>query len=409
MMENDSKKELKLIIPPANKDYKTKTNNNSSSIRREPNLKLQFRPATPVHVDGKSFLSARPSTPCGLKKVKSCPLSSGDSGYITFSAEFNQEEMAATTNDIDKVRILKKKMSLDINQNHVNIASSTVRERSKSFIRRERNTKLLQRQNTPICCDMLKDDGFFGGLPESPLNSEKHTTPLSPLIRNFVKTESPLARKTSHPLSPLVRQSAITRDDTTVDQVKQIPLIQLSSDSGIEDLLVYDGDDYLESTEFEDRCWIKIDDKKDKQQKLKRSLTINIPQDYQYVGNTGELDLLGGRPRSKSCYIRREPNLKVVYRLQTPKTTDFPLDFEQRAIAEYDENTAYRSETSPSKEHSLLRNKINKNLMIDIPALYEEKNSTKGFVRHEKNLKIFHRQDTPLSLIGSEFHFHPEV
>ena len=416
MMEgSDSKKGLKLFIPPPtatnNTDYKTEVgnynNNNTSttsSIRREPNLKLQFRPATPVHTAGKSFLNARPSTPSGLKKVNSCPLSSG--GYTIFP-ESNQEEMAAE--DINKVRMLKREMSLDINQNHINIGSITVKERSKSCIRRERNTKLLQRQNTPVCCgDMMRDDGFFGGFPASFMHSEKHSkTPPSPLTitRDFVQTSSPLARKISRPLSPLVRQSAVTSDDTTGDQIKQIPVIQLSSDSGIEDLPVYDDDD-------EDRLWIRndIDNDidEDKQLKLKRSLTINIPREYQSVEDIDALDLLGGgRPRSKSCYIRREPNLKVVYRLQTPKTTDFPLDFEQRAKAEHSDTATSHA----TKEHPLLRNnRVNKNLMIDIPALYEEKNSTKGIVRREKNLKIFHRQDTPLSLFGNEstFHFHPE-
>lgn len=264
----------------------------------------------------------------------------------------------------------------------------------------------------------MKDDGFFGDFSTaSMMTSEKHKAPPSPLTitRNYVQTPSPLARKTSHPLSPLVRQSAINDDTTVEDQAKQIPVIQLSSDSGIEDLPVYDNDfDDLESTEDDDRDKLCIrNDDKDKQKKLKRSLTINIPRDYQSVEDIDELDIFGGRPRSKSCYIRREPNLKVVYRLQTPKTTDFlPSEFEQRAKMEEDDvNATYRNVTSPAKDHPLLKNnKINKNLMIDIPALYEEKNSTKGIVRREKNLKIFHRQDTPLSLFGSEgtFHFHPE-
>ena len=368
------KKELKLIIP-TNKDYNA-NHTSLTSIRREPNLKLQFRPATPVRVDGRSFLTARPSTPCDLKKVKSNPLP----GSAIFSEEQNQQQEAE---EVNKVRTLKKTMSLDINQNYAN-AGSAVNIKSKSCIRRERNAKLLQRQNTPVCCDMT-DEGFFGGrfLP-----LENGTTPASPLTRNFVKTASPLSRKTSHPLSPLVRQSAITTETGTA---KPVPSIQLSSDSGIEDLPVYDED-------VEDQ-WVR----NDSEQKLKRSLTINIPREYQSVDNIDEFDLLK-RERSKSCYIRREPNLMVVYRLQTPKATEFPVNFEQKAKEEQNVSTA--KEHSP---HSPLRNKTNKSLMIDIPTLYEEKNS-KGIVRREKNLKIFHRQDTPLSLYGNEgsFHFHPE-
>uniref|UniRef100_A0A7M5VDB0 Uncharacterized protein n=1 Tax=Clytia hemisphaerica TaxID=252671 RepID=A0A7M5VDB0_9CNID len=386
------RKGLKLIIPTntGTDQQPIKGTNASTTIRREPNLKLQFRQATPTRLDGKSFLCSRPTTPSTLRAVKSNPLSvtSNEPGA----------KLKKPTNKEDN-RKLRKTLSLEIDRTYdmdvTDFEKPRLKDRRRSstndkYIRRERNPKILQRQNTPVC-GLGNEDPFVR------ISRTKHRPPISPLARSltsFQQVTSPLADEPQTPISPLVtNEQASTHPISPL--VKDIPSITVSCDS----------------PDDKETC-----DNEKKGRKIQKSLTINIPPSRSLGDQEEEnREILNALRRTKSeNYIRRGPNLKVAFRQPTPISTEFVLDFNTLSV---DKREKFGDENLPTltvDNEGLTRprsaSKVNKNLQVDIKALYDEKNDSKRIVRREKNLKIFHRQDTPINLFGNEgtFRFRPE-
>jgi len=233
-------------------------------IRREPNLKIQYRQSTPTHIDGKNFLHARPSTPSTSKQILF-------DGQITLETACKQN--------------LKARMNLEIEQSHLGLSTS-----KSATIRREQNLKILQRQNTPACCEAEESfKSFEKNLCISSLAQQKQREDLS-LAGEKGKTQK----------KKLVK--SLTLDIISVEES-------------------FETDDKLRRTKSENYI------RRERNMKLVHRQPTPITCQHKNILDTHvnkhlTLDIEKlydeNSSYSKNCFIRREKNLKIFHRQDTP-------------------------------------------------------------------------------------------
>ena len=357
-MDKDKLYDLKISLPLSGCAKSNKATS-ATTIRREPNLKLQHRVATPTQTNPKDIWKVRPATPSTLKNFiqPSSETSETSTGVLDEISPLAVENTGRSNK-----QKLRSKLSLDLDERRDPFTVPRGRSKSENnnnntYIRREPNHKLMNRESTPM--------------------SEETST--------SAFLHSPSVLRTVN-ISPLARQ--LHNQHQTKYQLEE----KLPTEETIH-----------------------------RKKKLHKSLTVSIPSPCE-VENSGDEEAPKCKaPLRRSCsdkYIRREKNLKVMYRVPTPITStgknmldlrpSTPCTIPTTQVGDYDKEINNNKDTASldSEDETITNSEVNnksprsrktdKKLTVDITKLYEEGKPNPHFIRRETNLKVLHRQDTPV-------------